>query len=130
MAKMFRQTTRMMMIVIQTATLICAAPSQYAITIEAAEISAQRVMDEAYQFYSWSDYGGGKFFKRMGDWMEEEEHERRRATKRYVSLHSSQQRIRGHRHNSEHRIEEWNRVEEAMSPFHPSTASLRRQLHQ
>jgi hypothetical protein len=35
---------------IHTATLMCAAPSQYAMTTAAAEISAHRVIDEEYQF--------------------------------------------------------------------------------
>lgn len=38
------------MMEIQTATLMCSAPFQYWITIAAAEISTQRVIEELYQF--------------------------------------------------------------------------------
>jgi hypothetical protein len=39
-----------MIMEIQAATLMFLAPSQYWMTTEAAEISAQRVIAEAYQF--------------------------------------------------------------------------------
>jgi hypothetical protein len=50
-AKILRQTTTTIMIEIHAATLMSRAPSQNWITIAAAEISAQRVMAELYQFY-------------------------------------------------------------------------------
>jgi len=50
-AKILRQMTTTIIMEIHAATLILAAPCQYPMTIEAAEISAQRVMAEAYQFY-------------------------------------------------------------------------------
>jgi len=40
------------MIEIQAATLMWSAPCQNSMTMEAAEISAQRVIADAYQFYS------------------------------------------------------------------------------
>jgi len=39
-----------MIMAIQAPTLISRAPSQYWMTIAAAEISAQRVIEEEYQF--------------------------------------------------------------------------------
>jgi len=49
-AKIFKQMTRIMIKVIQTPTLILSATFQYWMTIDAADISAHRVMAELYQF--------------------------------------------------------------------------------
>jgi len=51
-AKIFKQITSTMIKVIQTATETLPSVSQYPMTTEAAEISAQRVIEDEYQFWT------------------------------------------------------------------------------
>lgn len=53
---------------IQAATFICAAPGQYWITTEAAEISAHRVIALEYQFYSANKVSIGSWHHPRGEW--------------------------------------------------------------
>lgn len=103
-AKMFKQNMTTIRIEIQTATLICCAPSQYWMTIDAAEISTARTIEQLYQFYVESVSNNNNDLSNLNS-------------------RSSQPQIQGRRRRSGHRIEAQLLEEAAKSPSHRETAS-------
>jgi hypothetical protein len=124
------------MIEIQAATLMWSAPCQNWMTMEAAEISAQRVIADAYQFYFnhgnqyWSVLVARKVQNAVLGTLWCAGVEGTGTQKQKDNSHSIQRQTQVHHQRNGHRIGEWNRVGEAKLPSHPDTASFQRRQYQ